>query len=151
MMIGGETQRMNHSISLAIAFGPEDRRIVLESSSSTSVRVLATLRRKQFERKFHAEDRIPKQQTGGPSVQNKGADRSRHDALVTGLPNPAAQSYSAGMRKLLSLLHRRKSPVVGSGLLCRGPHLAIPDEEAWSSPSETDAADSFAKSASSHA
>src|ERR1700739_1249502 len=52
MMIGGETQRMNHSISLAIVFEPEDRRIVLESSSSISVRVSAMLQRKQFERKF---------------------------------------------------------------------------------------------------
>jgi hypothetical protein len=52
MMIGGETQRTNHSISSAIAFEPEDRRIVLESSSSISVRESAMLQRKQFERKF---------------------------------------------------------------------------------------------------
>jgi hypothetical protein len=37
------------------------------------------------------------------------------------------------MGKQLSLLHQRKSPVLGSGLLCRGPHLAMADEETWSS------------------
>ena len=52
MMIDVETQRTNHSTSSVIVSEPEDRRIVLESSSSISARVLATLRRKQFERKF---------------------------------------------------------------------------------------------------
>jgi transposase-like protein len=52
MMIGEETLRTNHSISWVIAFEPEGRRIVLESSSSTSARPLAMLQRKPFERRF---------------------------------------------------------------------------------------------------
>jgi hypothetical protein len=82
----------------------------------------------------YAETRDPQRQAGGPSVYGKADDRPRQ-RLVTDSASPETQSYLAGMGELLSLLHRRKPSVRNSRLLCRRPHLALADEEAWSPPS----------------